>query len=492
MKTFSLTPGLRRGATRSVTRARLRFLSIFFLNFATAVVGLGQVSKTDSGPNFGKASSPPASKVRLPKSGESEIRAASDSGDPENRAASYVDQIQGLSSMDLARRALRSNAQLAAARLEINRAGARLRQAGLRPNPSVDFLQLNGVLSSPGERASTVGFSLPLELWGQRARRIDLARAELEASEAEVADRERLLASEARSTYVDTLSALRDLEVMEKLYSLDVETARIVEVRVNEGDAAPLELNLLRAESDRLRARRALLEGRLEAASLRLKHVVGMSTDERLQVREALDAPLLPAPPATLDAAIEIALRTRPDLRLARINEQVAQAGYRLAKAQAAPQVTAIVQYSNALGTFDQTPIGAISDQDKFFGYGFSITLPIFNRNQGEKAAAQQAIAQALRRREFTESAVRAEVAAAYHRYEAAQASIQIYERGVIARSEQNVQTMRAAYQTGAFRVSELLVEQRRLVDSQREMTEALAERFRALSDLRAALGFTD
>ncbi|MGH9935496.1 MAG: TolC family protein, partial [Blastocatellia bacterium] len=334
-------------------------------------------------------------------------------------------------------------------------------------------------------------FSLPLELWGQRGRRIDLARAELEASEAEVADRERRLASEARAAYVETLAALRDLEVTEKLYSLDVETARIVEARVEEGDAAPLELNLLRSEVDRLRARRVLIEGRLEAAALRLKQIVGIPQDETLQLREALDAPLLPAPPASLDAAIEIALRERPDLRFARLSEEVARAGYRLAKAQAAPQVTAFAQYSNILGTFDNTPIGILSDRDKIFGYGVSITLPILNRNQGAKAEAQLAITQAQRRREFTESLIRAEVAAAYRRYEAAQASIQTYERGVIARSEQNVQTMRAAYQAGAFRVTELLVEQRRLVDSQREMTEALAERYRALSELRAAMGIT-
>lgn len=62
----------------------------------------------------------------------------------------------------------------------------------------------------------------------------------------------------------------------------------------------------------------------------------------------------------------------------------------------------------------------------------------------------------------------------------------------MIERSEKNVQTMRAAYQAGAFRVTELLVEQRRLVDSQRELIEALAERYRALSDLRAAMGIID
>jgi cobalt-zinc-cadmium efflux system outer membrane protein len=448
---------LRRTGARLVARPLARFPSILLINFVFASACYGQVSVTDGGANFGKSATGPAPEVR-----------ASIPAEAGNRAAGYVDQIHGMSSIELVTRARASNAQLAAARIEIDRASARVRQAGLRPNPSVDFLQLNGFLGSPGERATTVGISLPLELWGQRARRIDLARAELEASEAEFADRERLLASEARADFVETLSALRDLETTEKLYSLDVETARVVEARVSEGDAAPLELNLLRAESDRLRARRTLIEGRLEAAALRLKQVAGMSPDAPLQVRELLDAPLLPAPPATLDAAIDIALRTRPDLRLARINRQVAEAGYRLAKAQAAPQVTATVQYSNVLGTFDTTPVGALSDRDKFIGFGFSITLPLFNRNQGETAAAEQAITQARRKLEFAESAVRAQVAAAYRRCEAAEASIRIYERGVIARSELNVQTMRAAYQTGAFRVSELLVEQRRLVDSQR------------------------
>jgi len=59
----------------------------------------------------------------------------------------------------------------------------------------------------------------------------------------------------------------------------------------------------------------------------------------------------------------------------------------------------------------------------------------------------------------------------------------------VIERSTQNVRTVRVAYETGAFRVTELLAEQRRLIEMQREMTEAMVERYRALSDLQAAMG---
>src|ERR1044072_2260888 len=93
--------------------------------------------------------------------------------------ALYFDPVQGSSSVDLVRRALASNGELAAARLDVERARARLRQAGLRPNPSVDFEQTTGRFTgAAGERETSIGVSIPLELGGRRGRRIDLAKAE--------------------------------------------------------------------------------------------------------------------------------------------------------------------------------------------------------------------------------------------------------------------------------------------------------------------------
>jgi outer membrane protein, heavy metal efflux system len=387
-----------------------RFLSILLIGMTASLAVYGQKPGAANDSTPGKEVSRPAPETRTTDSSEK----------TDSWVAEYVDPVQGSSSIDLVRRALSSNAELAAVRLDVDRARARLRQAGLRPNPSLDVEQLNGVFNSPGERATSVGISIPLEIAGQRGRRIDLARAELEATEAEVADRERKLTVEVRTAYIEALAALRELEVTQNLNTLDVETARLVEARVSEGDAAPLELNLLRVEVDRLRARRALVEGRLQASYLRLKQLVGIPSEEHLRLRDRLTSPGLPEPPASLEAAVEIALRTRPDLKLARLNEAVAQAGYRLVRAQAAPQVTAFTRYTNNLSSFDTTPIGVLQDRDKLLTYGVSITLPILNRNQGAKAEMQLAITQAQRRREFIESVVRADVAAAYRRYEAA------------------------------------------------------------------------
>ena len=62
----------------------------------------------------------------------------------------------------------------------------------------------------------------------------------------------------------------------------------VVQARVNEGESAPIELNLLRVEVERLRSRRALVEGRLQATLLRLKALAGMPAAEPLRLREEL------------------------------------------------------------------------------------------------------------------------------------------------------------------------------------------------------------
>jgi cobalt-zinc-cadmium efflux system outer membrane protein len=354
----------------------------------------------------------------------------------------------------------------------------------------LDFEQTTGRLTgAAGESEISVGVAVPLELGGKRRRRIELARAEFEAAESEVADRERRLTNEVRALYAEALASIRELGTLEELNNIDLQTTRFVQARVNEGETAPIELNQLRVEVERLRSRRSLVEGRLQASLLRLKSLTGVPANELVRLRENIASPGLAPPPASLESAIEIALRSRPDLRLARLNVEVAQAGLRLARSYGVPDVTTFTTYSQGRSVFDDTPVGVLRDRDKLVTFGVSVGIPIFNRNQGAKAEATAAITQAERRLEFAEAVVRSEVQSAYARYEAARAAVSTFEQGVIPRSAENIRTIRAAYQIGAFSITDLLVEQRRLVDAQREFTEALAEQYRALADIQAAIG---
>ena len=455
-----------------------------------AIVGFSTVAfaQSRSGENgVIRRDSPAASAILNP---QSEIVSAAKLSPTSPAIARYFDPAQGSSSNALVRRALTSNNEFAAARLDIERAHARQRQAALTTNPSFDFEQKTGRLTgSPGERETTVGFAIPLELGGKRQRRIDLARTELEAAEAEVADRERRLVSEVRAAYAEAMVAMRELEITDNLSTLDQQTARTIEARVTEGEAAPIESRLLAVEGSRLKARRALLEGGLEAAMLRLKNLTGIASNELLRLSDDLTQPVLLEPTASLEASIDIALRTRPDLRLARLTEQVATAGLRLAQAQATPEVTAFSRYTIGNSVFDNTPVGVLRDRDKLLTFGVSISIPLFNRNQGAKAEAETLILQARRRREFVEAMVRSEVASAYARYEASKAALAIFEQGVLVRSAENTRSIRGAYELGEFRVTDLLTEQRRYLDSQREFIETVAARYRALAELQSAIG---
>jgi cobalt-zinc-cadmium efflux system outer membrane protein len=402
----------------------------------------------------------------------------------------YYNQQDGVSINELIERALNSNQDLAATRLEIERARARLNQARLRPNPTLEFEQSSGrLVGNGGDGQFTVGASLPIEIYGRRDARINAAQVAVEASLAEVRNRERQLAANILTNYAEALAALRELEVTENLLELDLQTTRFVQIRVNEGETAPLELSLLQAEVERLRARRQLAEGRLDSSLTQLKLLAGIPFDEPLRLREQINTAILPALPVTPDAAVDIALRSRPDILLAQIEEQVATAGLRLVRAQSRPDLTAYTRYTQGRSQFTDSTGGNFANRDRNLTFGVAIGIPVFNKNQGAKAEAEIAIRQAQARREFAERVVRGEILAAYQRIEAARRAVATLENAAIPRTTENVETFRRVYEIGNISITDLITEQRRLLDATRDLTDALTLRYRAQVDLNIALG---
>lgn len=408
--------------------------------------------------------------------------------------ASAITQAQTVTSAEEAvKRALQANPEFQATRLDLDRGRARLRQAGLRPNPTLDLEHSTGRWTgSPEERDLSVGVALPLEPGGTRGRRIDLAQAELAALEAEVADRERRLTLEVLGAYAEARASQRELQITTEMEDLDAQTMRVTQARVEQHDAAPLELNLLSVEVERLRARRMLAEGRWSAALIALNKTIGAQREEPVSAVEPLTAQSVAAGQSvmTLAAAMDAALLRRPDLKMARLNEGAAEAGLRLARAQAFPAVTASLKYTSSRTSNElPKPLVAVVKQDRALTFGVSIGLPFFNTNQGGRAEAEVAIRQAQLRRESSEQLVRADVTSAFRRVEAARAAIAVFEHGIIDRSTDNVRMVRAAYDLGEFKITDLITEQRRLLESQRDLTEALIEGYRAMIDLNAAVG---
>jgi len=92
-------------------------------------------------------------------------------------------------------------------------------------------------------------------------------------------------------------------------------------------------------------------------------------------------------------------------------------------------------------------------------------------------------------RREHLESVVRLEVEAAFRRWQSARSAVDILDQGVIGQSEKNLAVFRQAYTLGQFRVLDVLVEQRRLIETQLTYLDLQSELFEAVAELEASVG---
>ena len=394
----------------------------------------------------------------------------------------------GLTAEKLAAEAFTRSRELLAARQALEIAKGRLLQAGLRPNPTFDFEQTTDYLTGRnGEGNTAVGTTQVFELGGKRGKRLAVAQLEYDRAVADVRALERQLAAEIRSAYAQALAAARQLDIAERLIVLDQELARITEARLREGDVAPLDLNLVRVEVDRLRAQTVQSRADFETQLITLRTLAGFDPTESLTLAPALERP--PSLEMTIAAATEIALRERADLQAARIAEELGDARIGLAESQRTPNLAASVRYSRSRSVFENTPVGTLNDIDHLLTVGVSIEIPIRNRNQGEIAAAVGEKTQAKYRREFVEAIVKRDVALALNRYAAAAQSLAIYGGQVLPRAEENLRTIRAAYGFGEMPVLNVIAEQRRLVESQTQYNTALRDYYTSLAELERALG---
>lgn len=399
----------------------------------------------------------------------------------------------GRSLGELTQLALQGNAELRAVRQEIAAARGFLSQAGLRPNPGLDFALGTGrPLGSAGEREFDIGYAHTFELGGKRARRIDVASVGIAIAELQVADEERRLRAEVKRRYADTLAAGRDLEVIGELAELNSRGAAIAQRRVEEGEAAPLERALLQVEVGRLTAERVMAASTGTRALAALKLVAALDLQLTLDIKGDLAAPRVTL---TFDEALTRALESRPDLNAARRQEQRAAAEVARARAERVPDVIGLVRYSqtasafDAFGTTATGQIAPVRDTDHMLAVGVSIPLPFANRNQGNIQAALAQQQAASLRREFAEQSVRADVTAALTQYTAAARALEAFNQDVVAQSEESMKTIRTTYELGEVQLLDVLQEQRRFVETQRAYTQVLKEYFVAHVALEEAIG---
>ena len=288
----------------------------------------------------------------------------------------------------LVEEALRTHPELQAARLEIDAAGGRVRQAALRPNPTLD---LGGQKALGPDNNVSVGVTLPLDLNGRKEGRVGVAERERDLRVALLAERERKLRADIRMKAGEVLAARRNLETTDQLLEANRRARKVVSDRVREGAAPAIDDNLQLVEVNRLDAARTVMASRVEILLLQLKTVAGLAVDTPVDLRDELRHRTVTMEP---ESAARMAMEQRADVRAARAEVAASEARLQKERAEGRWDASVNVGYQRMESGFDllgQTANGTlrpIQDVFHYFGAGVSIVLPVRNRNQGSIAAA--------------------------------------------------------------------------------------------------------
>lgn len=408
-------------------------------------------------------------------------------------AGPFVDAVAGLSLDEAVAQAREREPSLRAARSEIEIARGMRVQAGLRPSPSFSFERREEPAGTDNQ--TTLEVEWPLDLF-RSGGRVAVAERELTATELRIADRERLLAADVRMRFGEVLAAVRDLTLLDDLVAATRRQHDLLAARVKEGASPPLERDLLQVELRRLESDRLLQLGRTEAAVFELKRLLGLDPQALLKVRGSLEEAVgrdAALPPVAAAGASRVS--HRPDVREAETRVGIADAKIGRAQRNGRFDVSLFGSYMRMDAGFPQSgfaPAGSIERVRGIFHYataGAMVTLPLFNRNQGEVAAARAERVGASAAYDAAVLAAATQAAAALARDQRAREAVAIYGGGAQALARQNLNVVGQSYELGRVTVFEVLAEQRRYLDVERAYTDALRSAYEARTALELAVG---
>jgi cobalt-zinc-cadmium efflux system outer membrane protein len=366
---------------------------------------------------------------------------------------------------------LQQNLQLVAARYDIDTAEAEKLTARLRPNPEFSFGTADLPLTFSGplikEQTYSYGISQTIELGGKRRKRIDAADANFNLVRGQFQTVVWQLTNDLKRKFYAVLLADALLKLTQENQRTFAETIKDTTELYKVGEISGLELKRLEVEKLKFDTDVANSERDYEVAVRDLRFTLGgdyRTTD--IAVAGTLDYQPYEFSLAELRDA---ALAARPDLKAAQLSERAADASIRLQNAQRIPDVT--------LGAgVDQVPLGTST-----YTFGVGITLPVFDRNQGERAKALIERRRAQNQQQFLVNQLMSDVDKALVAFELQKRRVELYRTGVLTKVDEIQNLTEFALKAGESSTLELL-------DAIRTRRDTLASYYQTLFDYHVSL----
>jgi len=263
--------------------------------------------------------------------------------------------------------ALTNNAELAASRLAIQEAEARVLQAGQWHNPELE------TEFSPNVRGNEwlfiIGFSQRFPITSRLKLEKKISSAEVAVARAEILERQRRLAFEVLNGAVHLAALGGQLKLKEKQILNNQELVRATEKIARSGEGSDLISMQLTLEAGRISVEHQTLAAEQSEASAHLKHLLGLSPESEIRINE-----LVMQNVTTGGKTLQ-----RPDYAVATARIAAAAAAVKLARSKRWED--AKFGFFAERSRFEDTPVGIQTEH--MVGIRFSIPLPLWNKNQG-------------------------------------------------------------------------------------------------------------
>ncbi len=380
---------------------------------------------------------------------------------------------------------------LRAKALDIPQAQADVLTAGMHANPVVYFdTQLipyrpyNVVTNPGGPTQYDLNVAYPLDLSGKRQARIDVASAAQRVVEALYQDAVRQEIDRLDNAYVDGLAARLAVR------TLKGGLTRIGEVQKRAAlePRDPREAEALRRQIQIQRQTIALAlveaEGAWRNSQRTLSMMLNLPHDQipLLELRGTIEDPI-PTPPP-VQSLVTSALANRPDLAAYRLGLQRAEADVRLSRANRLPDVYALYQ---PFTYQDNSPFNSPSSRS--WAAGATVTVPLFDRNQGNIRRAQVNLEQSQLELRALEQRVTSEVEGAYDDYISTQLGIRQIEAELLPDIEKTMAESLQKFHQGTLDAASYLSARRDLDDLGRQYRDLLIRHRRSMHTINTSVG---
>lgn len=319
-------------------------------------------------------------------------------------------QVAGtLTLKEAEQRFLERNLSLIAERYNIDMAQAQVLQAKLFENPVISLEQnvynrLNGKYFDFGkEGEAVVEIEQVIHLAGQRNKQVRLEKINKEIAEYQFEEVMRTLRQELNEKFVEVYFLSKSIAIYEKEVNSLQALLGGMKIQQEKGNISLMEISRLESMLFSLRKEKNERENDLLTTREELNLLLNLPEDTQVQL--SLDEEVL----QQLDlsqlsfADLKAIINERPDQKIARSTVNASRANLKLQKSMAFPEFSVKGNYDR-VGNF-------IND---YFAIGVSLSVPIFNRNQGNIKAARFSIQQAGVQQEYAANRADMELFTAY------------------------------------------------------------------------------